>query len=108
MALGLERRAQRVRVLDDAVMDQGDLAVAIAVGMRIARRRGAVRGPARMCDAARAGDRRAVELGAQCRNPSRELVDHHTRAVLDGDPGGVVAAVLEPMQAVEQEGTRLT
>src|SRR5207237_9156429 len=73
LALSLERGAQRVRVLDDAVVHQGDVAGAVAVRVGVAPGGGAVRGPAGVGDAARAVERLAPEAFLQCVNPPGEL-----------------------------------
>ncbi len=55
MTLGAQFLAQRPEILDDAVMDDGDLAVAMRVG--IFRRRFAMRRPASMANAGMAAQR---------------------------------------------------
>ena len=54
---GLQEGTKSVRVLDDAVVDDGDGAGAVGMGMRVAQSRGSVRGPARVPDARRGRDR---------------------------------------------------
>jgi hypothetical protein len=109
VAARLERGPQRVRILDDAVVDEGDAAGAVDVRMGVARRRGAVRGPAGVGDAGRAVHRFALERLAQALDPSREPAHreagvspvHHRYA------RRVVTAVLEPAQSFEQDGGSL-
>ena len=100
--LGHEARAQRRGVLDDAVVHHRDRAVRahVRVGVGVGRR--SVGRPSRVPDA---------ELAA---NPLREdrfelgelagrLVDAHRGAGDQCDAGGVVAAVLEPLEARHQD-----
>ena len=85
IALRLEALAQRLEVLDDAVVHDRDL-VAAGVRMRVRRRRCAVRGPARMRDAGGAGDpgrcglRRQVGDARGTDQPLKCPID-------DGEPG---------------------
>jgi len=91
-------------VLDDAVVDDDDLAGAIAVRVGVLLRRPAVRRPAGVADAELAGDR----LGADGVLEARELAGappHVNRAVAhDGHAGRVVTAVLEATQPVDEDG----
>ena len=91
-------------VLDDAVVDNDDVAGGVAVRVRVLLGRLAVRGPAGMPDA----------VGAVCRlqaNGFFQLAElaggaaEGERAVpgADGDAGGIVAAVLEASQAVNDD-----
>ncbi len=92
--------AQRPEVLDDAVVDQCDGAHDVRV--RVADGRRAVRRPARVSNA----DAPVQRVGGQL---TREIVELPLRpapdelAVIDGaDTGGVIAAILEPLEPVEQ------
>ena len=103
----LERRAQGVGVLNDAVVDDGDAVPAVHVRVGVARGGRAVRCPAGVGDAARAGERLAGERVPQPLHPAGELPDRDPSAILDGDAGGVVAAILEPAEALQQDRRRL-
>ena len=104
MTLALERGAQRGVVLDDPVVDHGDPARAIDVGMRVGFRGSAVRGPARVRYARGAG---AVAAQAQpggvhpadSADPAqeRELV-----VARDADAPGVVSAILQALDPLDQ------
>ena len=109
MAAAFQLLAQFGVVLDDAVVDDGHMAVAGDVGMRIRLGRTAVRGPARVADAAGA---RQAERGHQRRKPAHlafAVHDLQLAVLLDGDARRVVAAVLEPREPFHQDvrhGTR--
>ena len=99
---------KRLEVLDDPVVDDRGRTGAVDVRMRVRLRRPAVRRPSGVADA-RVARRRAL------RHDRGEVVElslgpaHLERMVaLDGDAGGVVAAVLETAQPAHQERERLT
>ncbi len=94
-------------VLDDAVVDEDDGAVAADVGVGIAVVRGTMRRPARVADADAARGRLLGELAGQVRQPARALADVQARAGKRGDAGAVVAAIFQAAQAFEQDGLRL-
>src|SRR5436190_9257782 len=102
-----ERGAQRFRVLDDAVVYDRNATLAVGVWMRVAFGGRAMRGPARVRDAARALDRQAVHQLAQRRHPPGQLARDQAMAVPHREPGGVVAAVLEPRERLKQNRRRL-
>src|SRR5947207_3010436 len=82
---GLERDAQRVGVLHDAVVHQRHPGVAVAVRVRVALGGDPVRGPARVRDPARAVHRLALQMLGEPLHAPRELDDRHAGAVLDRD-----------------------
>ena len=90
-------------VLDDAVVDDDDLAGAVAVRVRVLFGRPAVRRPARVADAVVAGDR----IGADDLLEIRQLAGaapQVDRAVADDRHARrVVAAIFEPPQPVDQD-----
>ncbi len=92
--------AQRLEILDDAVVDQRHWPNDVRMGVADGRR--AVRRPARVGDPGRAPQRFSVELTRKIvelalRPPPLEL------AADDGaDAGRVIAAIFEPLEPVEQ------
>ena len=105
VSAGHQLVAQLAEVLDDAVVDDGDPAGAVAVRMGVEVARPAVRGPARVAEADAGTRRLAAEGVLEDRHLAGSLL-HEQVAVLgdEGDAGGVVAPVLEPPQPVEQDG----
>jgi hypothetical protein len=101
MAGGHERRLTLGEVFEDAVVDDDDAARAVGVRMRVGLGRAAVGCPAGVTDA-----RRAAGGGvSQPREEVRELAgtaQHRKGPVGErGDPGRVVAAVFESLQALD-------
>ena len=112
---------EREVVLDDPVDDDVDAVARVEVRVRVGLGDAAVRGPAGVADAARRGllgdrdrDRRGrlVRIGAAAAVRDRlaqlaEVADRAHRGDLavgeDRDPRGVIAAVLELLQAGEQD-----
>ena len=108
VALGLKLAAKLGVVLDDPVEDDVDLVVAVAVGMGVLLGHAAVCGPAGMGHTDRRRRRRhrhpavavvALDRGAQVREIAdrTDAVDVPVRK--GRDPGRVIAAVLELLQA---------
>ena len=101
--------AQRRIVLDDAVVDDGDLPGAVHMRMGVGVRRTPVGRPARVSHADRPGEAFAV---AQALRQARQLplgfrTGQHAGSVDDGDPGAVVAAVLEAPERIENDGNAI-
>ena len=65
IALGLQAALERLEVLDDAVVDDGQLTVATNMGVSVDVGRRAVRGPAGVADAGLARRRRTPPAGLQ-------------------------------------------
>jgi hypothetical protein len=106
VTVALELFAKLDEVLDDAVVDQGDAAGAVAVRMGVGVGGSAVRRPARVPDPRRAGD--VVERKLLLEDLELPGLPHDVDAAVDdGDTGRVVPAVLEPRQPVHQDGKRL-
>ena len=104
VALPLQLALEIEVVLDDAVVDDDDLAGAIAVRMRVLFGRTAVGRPSRVADAVVAGDRvradHLFEVGELAGAPpqvDRAVADHR-------DARRVVAPVLEAPQSVDEDG----
>ncbi len=95
-------------VLDDAVVDERELAVVAEVRVRVAIGGAAVRCPASVADAGVAVGERLV---AQVLRQDAEFAGALTRAHVafvgeDGDAGRVVAPVLEPLETAEEHVDR--
>ena len=108
MALRLQVLPQLGEVLDDAVVDHHDLLVAVGVGMGIDDGGTPVRGPAGVADAEPASGHllgesldQGVDLGGALHDGGLAI-----RLVEDGDPGRIIAAVLEPLEALHDDGRR--
>ena len=104
-----ELGAQLAVVLDDAVVDDDDVAggVGVRVGVDAA---SPCRASPSACGRCRClpGGSGAVEAGAQVRELADVLGDEQAPVVVeDGDAGAIVAAVLELGEAVEDDGRRL-
>ena len=94
-------------VLDDAVVDQSELAVAAQMGMGVRLGDGPVRGPPGVPDSRRPAQAKLGRLLRQPFHPARPP-DHRQGAALgDGDPGGVISPVLEALQGFDEDGRRL-
>ena len=106
-AVGLEFLAQHRVVLDDAVVDDRDLARGVTVRMGVAVRRPAVGGPAGVADSGAARQRCRVGGGQrllQVGQPACATADGQAPvAVEKRDARGVVAAVLHPPQRVDDD-----
>ena len=100
-ALGLELGAQLAEVLDDAVVDDGDAAGLVRMGVALGRL--AVGRPAGVADAGVAADR-VLDQQVGERDQLADGAAALEAAVLQrGDAGAVVAAVLEPLQRLEDQ-----
>ena len=106
VAGALEPLPQHVRVLDDAVVHHCYRPRAVGVRVRVPLRGRPVRSPARVADAAAAGERRAPEQRAQTVDSARELPGLHAATVQHRDTDGVVAPILEAREAVHQHRRR--
>jgi hypothetical protein len=90
-------------VFDDAIVHDGDVPRDVRVGVVFARL--AVGGPARVADARRAVDGRTREGVAEGRELARGAQDVKVRhAIVHGHAGAVIAAVLQPPKALQQDG----
>jgi hypothetical protein len=103
LAVGDQPAAQLRVVLDDAVEDDGDL-VMVARRQRVGVLLGhaAMGGPARMADAGGGAVGVAVDLALEVRELADGLDRGEPVAVGQADAGRVVAAVLQPLEALEQ------
>ena len=103
-ALGLELGAELAEVLDDAVVDDGDAAADVGVGVDLGGR--AVGGPAGVADAGGAGERLPLEAGREAVELALRAPALEGAASERGHARAVVAAVLEAAQGLEQQGCR--
>ena len=108
VAARLESVAQLAEVLDDAVVDDGDLAGAVAVRVRVQVVRASVRRPARVGEPD-GGVRGPVgDGGLEVDQLAGALLDEQVAGIVhERDPGRVVATVLEPFEALDEDRTRL-
>ena len=96
VALGDQFLAQRLEVLDDAVVDDGDARA--GVRMRVGFARLAVRRPAGVADADRPLQRRGIELGFEVLELAFGAQPGQPPAFERRHPGRIVAAVFEPLE----------
>ena len=89
-------------VLDDAVVDDDDLAGAVAVRMGVFLGRPAVRRPARVADAVVAGERVGDDHVLEVRQLAGAAPQVDRAVADDRDAGRVVAAIFELPQPVDQ------
>ena len=89
-------------ILHNAVVDDDNLAGAVAMWMRVFFRGASVRGPSRVADAVRAFHGRlpdhlleVVQLAGGAADLHLAVLAHH------GDTGRVVAAIFQPPEAIE-------
>ncbi len=102
----LEAVAQLLEVLDDAVVDHRHVAGAIDVRVSVEIVRPPMGGPARVGEADRRRRRDVEQRGPEVGQLAGALLDEHVAlAGHQRDARGVVAAVLEAAQALEQDGT---
>jgi hypothetical protein len=100
----LEPVTQLTEVLDDAVVDDGDVAGAVLVRVSVEVVRPAVRGPTRMGQPDRRMGRPPVERGLEVCQLAGLLLDEEVALLVDErDPGRVVAPVLEAFQAFDED-----
>jgi hypothetical protein len=108
-AVGLELGAQLGEVLDDAVVDERELAAVAQVGVGVRVGRAAVGRPASVSDA-RAGRLHGIDLEQlfEARQLAGALADGDLAALIDHrDARGVVAAVLETPQTSDERLNRI-
>ena len=107
-AVGLQLASQGDMVLDHPVMDDRDRGVAAAnVRMGVAVGRRPVGRPASVSDAAAAGVQLAAEVLLKHADPAGALVNDQAVAVQSGDAGTVISAVLQAVQARQQDRASL-
>ena len=100
-----EFRAERREVLDDPVVHDRDLGIAVRMGVGLVR--DAVRGPTGVGDSGVSRHRCVLEHRLEVGDTSRSPAPLHPSVVERGDPAGVVTPVGEVLETVE-EGRRGT
>ncbi len=93
-------------VLDDAVVHHHEAAGLVRMGIDL--RGPAVGGPAGVADARSAAERALAQQLLKTRQLPLGAADFDVAAAQAGDPGRIVAAILEAAQAVEDDGGRVT
>ena len=101
LAFRLKFGAQFGVVLDDAVVH--DRYARGAVRMRVALGRRAVRRPARMADAGRAGQRQTIQHGGEIAKLALGSAALDVAVDQRGDAGAVVAAIFQPAQRIQDQ-----
>ena len=92
--------AQRLEILDDAVVDQSHLAGGVGMGVGGGRR--AVGGPAGVGDAGGAGRCISLQFEHEVHQLARCAAADQFTAMDGADPGAVIAAVFHAPQAIDQ------
>ena len=101
-ALRFQFLAQLGEILDDAVMDERDLLGRVRVGVGVRRR--AMRRPARMADAGRAGEGKGGELLVEGRKAPRRAPAIEPPVADGRNAGGVITAIFKPLQPFDDLG----
>ena len=92
---------QRLEILDDAVVDDGDALG--RVRMRVRFRRRAMRRPARVADAGVAGERLGHEPRLEVDELSLGAAAGEAPVLERRDAGGIVAAIFKPLQRIHDQ-----
>ena len=99
--------SERLIILDDAVVDHGDATCASSMRMRIHVARGSVRGPPGVSDAHRSHGLVFAHVTLQVGDFPLLFFNAQARSFFEGGHScAVVAAVFEPLEAVNQDGVR--
>jgi hypothetical protein len=102
MALGGQLLAQFAEILDDAVVDDGEPAARMRMGVGLGR--APMRRPAGVADAARSQQRRGRELLLEIAQLAAGAKARELALLERGDSGRVVAAIFQPLQRLDQGG----
>ena len=104
LVLFLQQRVAQLQVVfDDAVVNDHDAVLAVMVRMRVFFGRTPVRGPARVPDAEQPAQRLRANDFFQVAQLSRRAADLQPAVPNHGNAGRVVTAVLQPLEAVNQD-----
>src|SRR5437588_7426193 len=97
---------QRLVILDHAIVHEREFSRGVEVWMRVLVSRLSMSRPAGVADAISAGRRfRRYEL-AELGDASGAFPGLNAIAVYDRDAGGIVAAIFQPAQTIEENGGR--
>ncbi len=89
-------------------MHEDELAALVVVRVGVLIRHPAMRGPAGVADADAAMHRRLANDPCQLRNAAHRFANLDAMTVECRHPGGIVSTVLQPAQAVQKNGHRLS
>ena len=98
--LGDEFVAQRLEVLDDAVVDQGNLAGCMRMGVVLGRR--TMRRPAGVGDADQAGERFGLHLAGEIVELALGAAAIEPIIVDGADAGRIIAEIFEPAKTFDE------
>ena len=108
MPLVAQPLAEGKVVFDDAVVDDDDVAIAVAVRVGVEIAGAAVSRPARVADADGPFRKAPIEARREALQLSDRLYKRRDAAAVDdGDARAIVAAVLQPSQSLQQQRSRL-
>src|SRR6476646_1408192 len=105
-AFALQLFAQRRIIFDHAVVHKRDFSTLVKVRMRVFVGHFSMSSPARVADAVLPRGRFLGHQFGKVRDPSSTLARFDLLPVYDGNAGGVVAAIFEAAQAVQEYGRR--
>ena len=105
-AFALQLFAQRRVIFDHAVVHERDFSALVKMRMRVFIGHFPVGSPARVADAVLPAGRFLGHEFGQVRDPSGTFARFDLLPVYDGNAGGVVAAIFEAAQAIQEDGRR--
>src|SRR2546430_7013321 len=105
-AFALQLSAQRRIMFDHAIVHKSDFSALVKVRMGVFVGHFSMSSPARVADAVLPARRFLGHESGQVRDPSGTLARFDLLPVYDGNAGGVVAAIFEAPQAVQEYGRR--
>ena len=107
LAFPQERVLDLLVVFDHPIVDEGELAALVEMRMRVLIGRLAVRRPARVTNAVGTGGGGLGNQFRQASDAAGTFARFNVIAIDNRDSGGIVAAVFEPAQTIEQNGRGL-
>ncbi len=108
VSLRLQLAAERIVILDDAVVSEHNFALSPLVRMGVGIGRASVCRPAGVTDAQCAMDWLRFDERGEIAHASGPFADVEVFLIMDGDARAVVPAVFEAVQPLEQKGGRVT
>ena len=94
-------------IFDDAVMDERQFSAGVEMRVSILIGRLSMRGPASVTDAVRSGGRLFRHQLSEFRDSPGAFARFDVLPINDRDAGGIVAAIFEAAQTIEQDGSCL-